>query len=80
MDRKLKREFVSVQHGVVTGIIRTIEGMSGCSVTQHDNTITVVCSTINGLASLMGLCTLKGEGPAYNMLNEISRELVEFIG
>lgn len=84
MDRKLKREFVYVQGGVgCTGfirIIKQIEGMYGCSVTQHDDTITCVCSTINGLASLMSLCTLRGEGPAESMLDDISRELVEFIG
>ena len=80
MDRKLKREFVSVQSGDVTGMIKTIENMSGCEVTQYGETITVVCSTLNGLASLMTLCTIPGEGPATSTLRRISEEIVEFIG
>jgi hypothetical protein len=82
MDQNLKREFVSVQHGANrVGIIETIKNISGCSVTEYNDTITIVCSTLRGIASLIDLSTEKGpEGPASNMFRMINEELIEFIG
>lgn len=82
MDMKMNREFVHVIHGAAkTTKDSGLYGICGCQITEHADTVTVVCETMNGLALLINLCTTnQGEKKINSIFRSLGKAIIEFIG
>jgi hypothetical protein len=89
MNAKLNREFVFVHQNrgddkigtsVYTNLMSANEH-NHCVVTDYEDTISISCHGLHGMANLIQICKQDvKEGASMRFLNAMSRKLVEFIG